>query len=132
MLALGSYLPAQAGEVAGTVFDAHGRPAAGVELTLGSQQAISGADGKFAFADVAEGEHSVLAGSQAVSVSVPAQGAVRRNVFLLSAAARVRVTGDAQSTSDGAMVLAEARRQAARLLAESDGRPARQVADITG
>lgn len=132
MLALGFSLPAQAGEVAGTVFDARGRPAAGVELALGGQQAVSGSDGKFAFADVAEGEHRMLAGSQAVSVSVPAEGVVRRNVFLLSSAARLRVTGESVSAQDGATVLAEVRRRAARLLAESDGRPARQVADITG
>lgn len=118
--------------MAGTVFDARGRPAAGVELALGGQQAVSGADGKFTFADVAEGEHRMLAGSQAVAVSVPAEGAVRRNVFLLSPAARLRVTGLGATAQDGTEVLAEVRRQAARLLAESDGLPARPLADITG
>jgi hypothetical protein len=131
LLTLGLSLPVQAGEVAGTVFDARGRPAAGVELTLGGQRAVSAADGTYAFADVAEGEHRVLAGSQAVAVVVPAEGAVRRNLFLLSAAARTRVTGTALPEADAA-VLAETRRQAARLLAEGDGRPARRMADITG
>lgn len=131
LLSLGLSLHAMAGEVAGTVFDARGRPAAGVELTLGGQIAVTGADGSYAFADVAEGEHRVLAGSQAVAVVVPAEGAVRRNLFLLSAAARTRVTC-AALPADSATVLAETRRQAARLLAEGAGRPARQLADITG
>lgn len=120
-----------AGEVAGTVFDARGRPAAGVELSLAGQVAVTGADGAYVFADVAAGEQRVLAGSQAVMVSVSAEGAVRRNLFLLSASARSRVTGDGLPAADNA-VLAETRRQADRLLAEGAGRPARQVADITG
>ena len=131
LLSLGLSLPAEAGEVAGTVFDASGRPAAGVELALGSQIAVTGTDGRYAFTDVSEGEHRVQAGSQAVSVTVPAEGAVRRNFFLLSAGARTRVAGEAVPAADHA-VLAETRRRAASLLAEGAGRPARQLADITG
>lgn len=117
--------------MAGTVFDARGRPAAGVELVLGGAETVSAVDGTFAFADVAAGEHRVQAGSQAVSVNVPADGAVRRNLFLLSAASRTRVAGEAVPAADQS-VMAETRRQAARLLAEGEGRPARRMADITG
>lgn len=117
--------------MAGTVFDARGRPAAGVELSLGDQITVTGADGTYVFADVAAGEQRVLAGSQSVTVSVPAVGAVRRNLFLLSAVARTRVAGEAVPAADQS-VMAETRRQAARLLAEGEGRPARRMADITG
>lgn len=131
ILGLGLPLSAQAGEVAGTVFDARGNPVAGVELALDGHQTVTGADGSFVFADVAAGDHRVQAGSQAVSVAVPAQGTVRRNLFLLSAAARTRVTGEVPG-ADSTATLAAVRRQAARLLAESADRPARPLADITG
>lgn len=131
MLGLCSSLPVQAGEVAGTVFDSRGNPVAGVELALGARQAVTGADGRYVFADVAAGEHRVQAGSQAVAVVVPAEGTVRRNLFLLSAAARTRVTGEVPAADSGP-ALAEVRRQAARLLAESADRPSRPLTDITG
>ncbi|MES2699942.1 MAG: carboxypeptidase-like regulatory domain-containing protein [Pseudomonadota bacterium] len=131
-MALCSSLPAWAGEVAGTVFDARGRAVAGVALELAGQQAVSGADGAFTFSDVAEGQHSVIAGSQAVAVTVPAEGAVRRNVFLLSGAARARVTGEVAIPADNAAVLAETVRLAAMLLAEGDDTSARRVTDLTG
>lgn len=131
-LAIAAPLPVLAGEVAGTVFDARGRVAAGVTLELAGQQAVSAADGSFAFADVAAGEHSVVIGSQAVAVVVPAEGTARRNVFLLSAAARQRVTGEVATPADSAAVLAATARMAAHLLAEGDAAPARAIADVTG
>lgn len=114
------------------MFDARGRAVAGVALELAGQQAVSGADGAFTFSDVAEGQHSVIAGSQAVAVTVPAEGAVRRNVFLLSGAARARVTGELAIPADNAAVLAETVRLAAMLLAEGDDTSARRVTDLTG
>ncbi|MEO5705636.1 MAG: hypothetical protein ABIT10_04025 [Alteraurantiacibacter sp.] len=125
-------VPASAGEVTGKVFDARGRVAAGVALELAGQQVVSADDGSFAFSNVAEGQHSVIAGSQAVAVSVPLEGAVRRNVFLLSSAARQRVTGEVVTPADSAAVLAATARMAAHLLAEGDAAPARRIADITG
>lgn len=114
------------------MFDARGRAVAGVSLELAGQQVVSGADGAFTFSDVAEGQHSVIAGSQAVAVTVPADGAVRRNVFLLSGAARARVTGEVAIPADNAAVLAETVRLAAMLLAEGDDTAARRVTDLTG
>jgi hypothetical protein len=124
--------PVLAGEVTGKVFNARGQAVAGVALELAGQQAVTAADGSFTFAEVAEGEHTVVAGSQAVAVSVPAEGAVRRNVFLLSAAARQRVTGDVAVPADSEQVFAASARMAARLLAEGEARQTRRAADITG
>ncbi len=131
-LAFCSSLSAQAGEVAGTVFDARGRAAAGVALEMAGQQAVSAADGTYVFTDVAAGQHSLVAGSQAVAVAVPADGAVRRNLFLLSGAARLRVTGEPATSAHNDAVLAETVRMARALLAEGEQAPARRVADITG
>ncbi len=81
---------AHAGEVAGKVYDQRGAPAAGVVLALGDVQVVSGADGTYAFADVAAGEHMIATGHQQVAVTVAAEGTVRRNLFLLGrSAARV-------------------------------------------
>jgi hypothetical protein len=87
-------LPAMAGEVAGTVYDQRGIPAAGVTLELGDARAVSGADGSYSFTDIAAGEHMIAAGSQRIAVAVPGEGATRRNIFLLSRSARTAITGE--------------------------------------
>ena len=91
LLSLTAPLTAHAGAVAGTVYDQRGAPAAGVVLALGDAQAVSGADGAYAFADVAAGEHTIAAGNQRVAVTVATEGTLRRNMFLLSRAARAVV-----------------------------------------
>ena len=116
LIAAGLALPATAGEVAGTVYDQRGLPAAGVLLELGDAEAVTGADGSFTFADVATGEHTVAAGTQRVVVEVASEGTVRRNIFLLSRSARTAVTGEAVDSAalDRTIQLAET------MLRESD------------
>lgn len=106
-----------AGEVAGTVYDQRGIPAAGVTLALGDARAVSGADGSYVFADVAAGEHTIAAGTQRVAVAVPDEGAARRNIFLLSRSARTAITGEVLDSIalDRTIQLAET------MLRESDG-----------
>ena len=93
LLALGAPFAATAGGLAGTVYDQRGTPAAGVELTLGDARATTGTDGSYAFAEVPAGEHMLAAGGQRVAVTVADEGETRRNLFLLSTAARQVVTG---------------------------------------
>jgi len=125
-------LPALAGEVAGTVYDARGLPAAGVALDLAGQHAVSDTAGAFAFADVPAGDLALTTGNQAVRVAVPAQGSVRRNVMLLSRTARTRVTGEVATPADNAQMLAATAQLAQAILDEGAARPARRVADIGG
>jgi hypothetical protein len=86
-------LPATAGDVSGKVYDQRGAPAAGVTLELGGSQVVTGADGSYSFTGVAAGEHMLSAGGQRVAVSVADEGETRRNLFLLSSAARQVVSG---------------------------------------
>jgi hypothetical protein len=123
---------AQAGEVAGTVYDARGRAAAGVELLLGGQQVVSGADGSYRFADVAPGEHSVTAGSQRVAVAVAETGETRRNIVLLSRSARLAVTGDVVPAANTDAVLVQAMQLADAMLAEAARLPERRLPQIDG
>lgn len=127
-----SPLPAQAGEVAGTVYDSRGLPQAGVTLDMAGRQAVTGADGAFLFADVPAGDQPLAAGAQAVIVTVPAEGAVRRNLFLLSRAARASITGSAVDAGEGRRVLASAMRQGEAMLAEADRLPRRTLRDTEG
>ncbi|TIX50478.1 carboxypeptidase-like regulatory domain-containing protein [Alteraurantiacibacter aquimixticola] len=92
-LSLGLSLSATAGEVTGTVYDARGVPAAGVELALGDARAMSDADGAYRFADIAAGDHMVEASGQRAMVAVPAEGIATRNIVLMSSRARAAVTG---------------------------------------
>ncbi|MFC3096730.1 carboxypeptidase-like regulatory domain-containing protein [Alteraurantiacibacter palmitatis] len=132
LLALCAPVAAQAGDVAGTVYDARGQAAAGVELVLGNARTVSGADGSYRFADVAAGEHTVSAGSQRVGVSVAETGETRRNIILLSRTARIAVTGEALPATQNDAVLADAMRMADALLAEAAALPARRWNDIGG
>lgn len=118
-LSLGLATAAMAGEVAGTVYDQRGAPAAGVVLALGDAQAVTGADGSFAFANVAPGEQQIVAGNQRVAVTVAADGTVRRNLFLLSRAARTAVTGETAATPESDAALAATYRLAEAMLQDS-------------
>ena len=110
LIATGLALPAVAGEVAGTVYDQRGTPAVGIVLELGDAQAVTGADGSYAFTDVATGEHTIAAGTQRVVVDVAGNAATRRNIFLLSRSARAAVTGETLDSTalDRTIQLAEA------------------------
>ena len=98
---------------------------------LGDARTVSAADGSYRFADAAAGEQQLRAGSQAVVVTVPEEGAVQRNLFLLSQAARARVAGEPLA-ANSAEVLAASAAAAALLLAEADGLPTRRLADSEG
>lgn len=132
LLALCAPVAAQAGDVAGTVYDARGQAAAGVELLLGDARTVSGADGSYRFADVAAGEYSVTAGSQRVGVAVAETGETRRNIILLSRSARVAVTGETLTQVQSDAAVADAMRMADALLAEAAALPARRWNDIGG
>jgi hypothetical protein len=121
LFSLAAPLSATAGEVAGTVYDQRGAPAAGVVLALGELQALSGADGTFAFADVSAGEHTIAAGNQRVVVSVAAEGTVRRNLFLLGRSARTVVTGEIAATPESDAALAATFRMAEAMLRDTAG-----------
>lgn len=131
-ISLCASLPAQAGEVAGTVYDARGLPQAGVVLDLAGQQAVTGADGSYRFAEVPAGDQPLAAGAQAVIVAVPATGEVRRNLFLLSRAARTAVTGSGADAGEGRRILASAVQQAEAMLAEADRLPRRTLGGNEG
>jgi hypothetical protein len=125
-------LPAQAGEVAGTVYDSRGAPQAGVTLDMAGQQAVTGADGAFVFGNVPAGDQPLAAGAQAVIVTVPAEGTVRRNLFLLSRAARASITGSTVDAGEGHRVMANAMRLGDAMLAEADRLPRRTLRDSEG
>lgn len=127
-----SPFPALAGEVAGTVYDARGLPQAGVTLVMAGQQAVTGTDGAFIFSDVPAGDQPLAAGAQAVIVAVPAEGTVRRNMFLLSRAARASVTGAAVDAGEGRRVMASAMQQASSMLADADRLPPRNLGRTLG
>lgn len=84
---------AWAGTVEGTVIDARGLPVAEAQVALDdARSAVTAADGTYRFTDVAEGEREVSVAlatgtTQRVWVDVAAQGASRRDIFLLSPAA---------------------------------------------
>lgn len=121
LLGLAAPLSAQAGEVAGTVYNQRGAPAAGVVLALGDVQVVSGADGAFVFTDVAPGEQAITAGNQRVTVTVADEGTVRRNVFLLSRSARTAVTGETAATPESDAALAATYRLAEAMVQDSAG-----------
>lgn len=132
VLALLAPVAAQAGDVAGTVYDARGQAAAGVELVLGNARTVSGADGSYRFVGIAAGEYTVTAGSQRVGVSVAETGETRRNIILLSRSARVAVTGETLTPVQSDAAVADAMRMADALLAEAATLPARRWNDIGG
>ncbi len=128
LLTIGAPLSATAGEVAGKVYDQRGTPAAGVELALGAARAVTGADGSYSFADVDAGQHMLAAGSQRVAITVADQGETRRNLFLLSSAARRVVTGAPvdHAALDATIALAET------MLRDSGGETAWRWNDLEG
>jgi hypothetical protein len=132
LIAFCAPLPAQAGEVVGKVFDARGRPAAGVMVELAGQQTVSAADGSYTFSGIPAGEQGLVAGSQAVAVAVTDEGVVRRNLFLLSREARAHLTGEAVTPLDNSDMLAASLQLAQAMLAEAEGTPARQLVDLGG
>ncbi|GAA0275825.1 hypothetical protein GCM10009127_15590 [Alteraurantiacibacter aestuarii] len=82
---------AQAGDIAGTVYDARGEPAAAVQLEIAELglTTVTGADGSYRFADVLAGEHriAVLQGSQAIQrvlVNVDDGSDASRNIVMVS------------------------------------------------
>ena len=88
---LGAPASAWAGDVVGKVYDAQGRAAAAVEVTLAGQDRVTltAADGTFSFTDVAAGEQQLtitLANEtfQRVWLDVAEDGESRRNIFLMS------------------------------------------------
>jgi len=88
---------AQAGDVAGIVYDNRGNVAAGVEVSLAGQDrtATTGEDGAFAFDGLEAGEHQLAVklqggNTQRVWLEVAATGETRRNIFLMSPAALER------------------------------------------
>lgn len=116
ILSLGLSLPAAAGEVAGTVYDQHGLPVAGVAVSLGGHEALTGADGTYRFAQVAAGQQMVAANGQRVGVEVAVEGETTRNIFLLSRRARTEVTGAAVEAETGEEAFAEALERAEQML----------------
>ena len=98
-------LPASAfaGDLSGSVIDARGLPVAGIEVTLGEgeQRALTDADGRYAFADVAAGEASLAVKQangdvQRAFAQVAEDGATRRDIYLISARALSIALGAAE------------------------------------
>lgn len=113
---MGVSLSATAGEVAGTVYDQRGMPVAGVAVSVDGQEALTGADGTYRFADVAAGQQMVAANGQRVGVEVAVEGETTRNIFLLSRRARSEVTGAVVEAVSGEEAFAEALEQAEQML----------------
>lgn len=85
---------AQAGDIAGTVYDSRGRPAADVLLTIDElgMEAVTAHDGSYRFSDVVTGDHriAIMRGAQPVqriSVHVAGEGDAARNIVMISATA---------------------------------------------
>lgn len=83
---------ANAGDLAGRVYDATALPVAGVVVEVAGREAVTGADGSYNFTGLAEGSHEVAVmladgAIQRVRADVAVEGTSRRNVFLVSAAA---------------------------------------------
>lgn len=116
ILSLGVSLSATAGEVAGTVYDQRGLPVAGVVVSVDGQEAVTGADGSYRLAGVAEGQQMVTTGGQRVAVDVAAEGETTRNIFLMSRRTRSEVTGAASDAASGAEAFAEALELAEQML----------------
>ena len=109
--------PAAAGDLAGRVHDAKARPLAGVAVLLPElgRETFTDADGRYAFADLPEGETGLAVmlengAMQHTNAQVPAEGTASRNIFLMS----TRAIASAQAGLAAALDA-----QAAKLAAES-------------
>lgn len=118
ILTMGVSQFAIAGEISGVVYDSRGRPVEGVELIVGDQSVMSASDGSYRIAYVDEGEHSIVVGSQRVSVTVSEAGTVQQNIFLFSLASRRSISGETESSTDAASLFEEAFDLAERLQTE--------------
>lgn len=125
-------LAAHAGDVVGTVHDARGQAAAGVELTLGDARTVTGADGSYRFADVPAGDHMLAAGPQRVTVSVAEAGETRRNIVLLSRSARLALTEESAVQLPDKQALVESMDLADAMFAEAEAIPPQRWVDFGG
>ena len=83
---------AQAGDLAGKVYDATALPVAGATVWVGDREVQSLADGTYSITGLAAGEHEIAVtladgAVQTVWAEVNAEGTSRRNIFLVSSAA---------------------------------------------
>jgi len=83
---------AQAGDLAGKVYDAAALPVAGATVWVGDREVQTSADGTYAITGLSAGEHEIAVtladgAVQTVWAEVGAQGTSRRNIFLVSSAA---------------------------------------------
>lgn len=124
---------AQAGNIAGTVYDSRGRPAADVQLTIADlgAVAVTAADGSYRFADVLPGEHRIAIGqgsqaTQRVAVRVSDESDVTRNIMMISSAAMRDFQASTHQTDalDGQEAFAEALELADHMLRETPAQTA--------
>jgi len=83
---------AQAGDLAGKVYDAAALPVAGATVWVGDREVQTLADGTYSVTGLAAGEHEIAVtladgAVQTVWAEVSAEGTSRRNIFLVSSAA---------------------------------------------
>ena len=86
--------PAAAGDLAGRVHDAKARPVAGAVVAIPALglEAVSDAEGRYSFTDLPAGDAELAiamgnGSTQHMTIALPADGVVERNIFLLSASA---------------------------------------------
>ena len=83
---------AQAGDLAGKVYDSAALPVAGATVWVGEREVQTLADGTFSVTGLAAGEHEIAVtladgAVQTVWADVAETGTSRRNIFLVSSAA---------------------------------------------
>lgn len=128
--------PALAGDLAGTVADARAQPVAGIVVAIPAlgMETRTDASGAYSFADLPEGEHEVAVslGAEAVqfaSAKVPAEGAAKRNIFLLSRAvvttARSGMSPD--EAAEAARITSEGMQAAKAMLESTETRAAPEM-----
>lgn len=135
----GSLLGAQpvlAGDLAGTVADARAQPVAAIAVTIPALglETRTDAKGAYSFADLPEGEHEVavkLDGEavQFASAQVPAEGAAKRNIFLLSRAVltAARSGMSPEEAAEAARITSEAMEAAKAMLKNAETRAAPEM-----
>lgn len=115
-------VPAQAGDLSGTVYDGSGVPAANVQLSVPELgvETVTAADGSYRFEGLAAGEHEIAIGLsgdtvQYASATVAEQGVAQRNIVLFSRASVQRAIdadagvnpAEAEAAFEDALALAE-------------------------